>query len=178
MTPQIGPPHFLLVGNGPYANRGNEAIVRGTMSVLENAFGSDFLVTLGTIGSPEQVKQQAVGETDRRIRHVLLRPAPLLRWSPAWWRRQLLRTVGKGICDTRVLAAADRTACCALEIGGDLYSLEYGRPLDFMHMDRFLDGCGVPVILWGASVGPFDSQPRFEIQMMKHLQRLRGVFVR
>jgi hypothetical protein len=37
-------PHFLLVGNGPYLNRGCEAIVRGTMAILCQAFGEGFRV--------------------------------------------------------------------------------------------------------------------------------------
>ena len=82
-------PHFLLVGNGPYSNRGCEAIVRGTMAILRHEFGDAFRVTLATFESPKIVSNQAALEIDPLITHVSLQ---VDRWSRPWWKRQIKRS--------------------------------------------------------------------------------------
>ena len=67
--------HFLLVGSGPYTNRGCEAIVRGTMAILHRQFGEDFRVTLASFETPDIVAAQAAHEIDPLITHVALRLA-------------------------------------------------------------------------------------------------------
>jgi polysaccharide pyruvyl transferase WcaK-like protein len=69
-------------------------------------------------------------------------------------------------------------AAAVLEAGGDNYSLDYGRPLAFLAMDRAIMKMGIPVVIWGASVGPFDKDPDFKPIIMSHLQRVAGIFVR
>jgi polysaccharide pyruvyl transferase WcaK-like protein len=66
----------------------------------------------------------------------------------------------------------------ALQIGGDNYSLDYGSPRRFMQIDRWLQRHGVPLVLWGASVGPFDKDPAFEREMVEHLSRFCLITVR
>ena len=39
-------------------------------------------------------------------------------------------------------------ASCALEVGGDNYTLDYGRPTGFVALDAYLWRHGVPVVLW------------------------------
>lgn len=178
-------PHFLLVGNGPYLNRGCEAIVRGTMAILRNEFGAGISVTLASFGNPVLIQRQAGSETDAAIRHVCLSlpsepPSPFLRW-----RQRAARLMGPGVLpphiptsDFRVLREPARRACCALEIGGDNYSLDYDGPALFMEMDTLLQAQGVPVILWGASVGPFDTSPESVPGIWSHLKTLRRIHAR
>jgi polysaccharide pyruvyl transferase WcaK-like protein len=47
-----------------------------------------------------------------------------------------------------------------------------------MAMDRYLQSLGLPVVLWGMSVGPFDADPVFARKMFAHLRTLSAVFVR
>jgi len=190
-------PHFLLVGNGPYANRGCEAIVRGTMAILRREFGEDVRVTVASFGPPDEIARQAVTETDAHIRHVWL-PYSTVRgvapFSMAWFRRQFWRVHGKllrssgrptlspndieRVIDLGNLNGSASDADCALQIGGDNYSLDYGLPIGFMRIDRYLWSAGVPVVLWGASVGPFGAHPQFAIEMFTHLRAMSRVFVR
>jgi polysaccharide pyruvyl transferase WcaK-like protein len=47
-----------------------------------------------------------------------------------------------------------------------------------MLIDRWLERRGVPLVLWGASVGPFDKDPAFEREMVEHLSRFCLITVR
>jgi len=65
-----------------------------------------------------------------------------------------------------------------LSVGGDNYSLDYGIPRVFTGLDNLVLENKKPMIIWGASVGPFDRDPEYERYMQKHLQRVSGIFVR
>jgi colanic acid/amylovoran biosynthesis protein len=175
----VGSPHFLLVGNGPYTNRGCEAIVRGTMVILRAEFGPDVEATLASFGNPQSVVQQAATEVDPLITHVALSTERCARWSPAWWRRQLLtRWVPSLDTSYSMLDRFCSDASCAMEIGGDNYTLDYGPPSGFMCLDAYLRRQRVPIVLWGASVGPFESDPVFAPKMFAHLRAMRAILVR
>jgi colanic acid/amylovoran biosynthesis protein len=171
-----GGQHFLLVGTTLYLNRGCEAIVRGTMTVLRRSFGDGIRVTAASAGTPSLVRAQNPVEPDRAIRHIPLRYG---RFSIPW----ALDQAGKRLrlpaaAEQWTLGGAVKDACVALAVGGDNYSLDYGLPDEFMKADRFLFASGVPVVLWGASIGPFDADTKFEKEMLDHLKRMRGIFVR
>jgi len=164
--------HFLLLGNGPYTNRGCEAIVRGTMAILRREFGDQVQATVGSYATPEELARQAAHETDPGLRHVCLtfqRHRGLRRRLHAWFpalRYGMLRESLAG-------------ACAALEVGGDNYSLDYGRPSSFMALGRYLAlARRMPVVLWGASVGPFEPDPEFAPQVLDYLRSRAGLLVR
>jgi len=189
--------HFLLVGNGPYANRGCEAIVRGTMNILRRQFGERIRATVSSAAPQEFIEQQAANETDPGIQHIgkpKLRLAPVTGWSKAWLHRRwwgvgnrLLRLAGRqpnpaplsllGV-ESDSLDAAARDACLALQIGGDNYSLDYGLPTLRMKTDEFLWARSVPVVLWGASVGPFDAAGGLAPAIFDHLRRMQLILLR
>lgn len=168
---------FLLVGNGSYDNRGCEAIVRGTTEVLSRRF-PEIKLTIISVGG--NAGQDAQTERDPRIEH---RPPGerMHKYSPSWWLyriilRQFPNLSYKYIhrCELSALKDAD----CALEAGGDNYSLDYGSPLWLTAMDKVILDTGKPLILWGASVGPFTKDPGVEAVMSKHLRKLSLILAR
>jgi colanic acid/amylovoran biosynthesis protein len=170
-------PLFLLVGNAPYANRGCEAIVRGTTQILDAAFGDRTRYVAASFGRPEQIKTQAAQEACGRLRHEWL--APKGRASVDYLKFQVNRFLGVDADSCTVWLPPDAPqASAALQVGGDNYSLDYGYPRRFMGIDRQLARHGVPLVLWGASVGPFASDPAFERQMARHLSRFCLITVR
>jgi polysaccharide pyruvyl transferase WcaK-like protein len=178
-------PRFLLVGNGPYANRGCEAIVRGTMEILRREFGPDIRATVASFQHKSLVDRQAAGETDPAITHVALERS-LDRWSGRWWHYQMLRC-SNPFADLQhcMLGSHLPNACAVLQVGGDNYTLDYGTPSEkglpsrWMALDRYVWRAGLPAVLWGASVGPFDAvAPQQQRAMFQHLTRLRAILVR
>jgi colanic acid/amylovoran biosynthesis protein len=171
--------HFFLVGNGSYQNRGCEAIIRGTMEILRHEFGQAVRARAGVFAKPEIVREQVATEIDPAVASF---PLPLPggpRWSRGWFVAQANQRLGTAFYPhVKALTEPAQSASVALEVGGDHYSLDYGKPDNFMAMDRFLKARGVPVVLWGASVGPFDNDPAFAPRMFDHLRGLAAIFVR
>jgi colanic acid/amylovoran biosynthesis protein len=166
---------FLLIGNGSFANRGCEAIIRGTMSVLRQEFGQDIRAAVG-IYDPSPLTLD--NDSDAAILSFQLN-WNARRWSHSWWLKQINKVFGTSFAGIHhPLKPYLPSATAALEVGGDNYSLDYGLPIPFMNMDSFLQSRKVPLILWGASVGPFDLNPQFAEKMFIHLRKFDAIFVR
>jgi len=148
------------------------------MAILRREFGEELRVVLATFETPDTVARQAAQETDPRITHVALSSKPIGRWSFPWWSRHFTRPFLRKPRSFAMLDPFCQDAICALQIGGDNYTLDYGLPQEFMRLDEYLRQRGVPVILWGASIGPFDAAPDFAPKMFTHLRALRGILVR
>lgn len=177
--PATDSPPILLVGVGSYRNRGCEAIVRGTMEILRHEFGPATHVRAGVVGSREAVAAQGAAEIDPAVKAFALSKLGGPRWSPGWLAEKANLRLGTSFHpQLKDLKAQISSAALALEVGGDHYSLDYGKPIYYMAMDRFLQARGLPVVLWGASVGPFDADPKFAPRMFDHLRRLSAIFVR
>jgi colanic acid/amylovoran biosynthesis protein len=172
--------HLLFVGNASYQNRGCEAIVRGTMAILEMAQGArkNLTVTNAYYGDADSLKSMRAGEMDARISHERLVSYPQ-RWSLDWFAEKANEQCGTHFAARhRVLSHDVKSAAFALEIGGDNYTMDYGFPQRLIDLDRWLMSKRVPVIIWGASIGPFSEDPDAEKRMMRHLAMLPAVFVR
>lgn len=171
--------HFLLVGNSSYQNRGCEAIVRGTLEILLQEFGHNCKAIAGVYASTQQVACQNILDIEGGPVSFPLNWPSARRWTREWWQLQINKRLGTSFaCHHAPLMRYIESPCVTLEIGGDNYSLDYGIPNCYLDMDRFLIKRGIPVVLWGASVGPFESAPEFAPQMFDHLRQLSGIFVR
>jgi polysaccharide pyruvyl transferase WcaK-like protein len=69
-------------------------------------------------------------------------------------------------------------ADAVLSVGGDNYSLDYGVPKIYTALDDLVLAHGMPIIIWGSSVGPFSKMPDYERFMGDHLKKVTGIFVR
>jgi polysaccharide pyruvyl transferase WcaK-like protein len=163
------------MGNGPLTNRGCEAIVLGTKAIIEREFGpAEFL-----LASFADDSQACLPGNVHPVELPWHRP----RWSSPWWRYQLRRLCGRPEDMTGVLKPLKDQLngfTAAFSIGGDGYTIDAGRHI----LDRLvlLDNCaksqGVPVIVWGASVGPFSSDPGCERFVARHFADMDLVVVR
>ena len=170
---------FYLTGHRTFGNRGCEAIVRTTVGLLREQLGEvEVLVPSSDIVSDKKHWPEAVNVgvqfvpaySPRMIvrfwRRLQRLPLPFLRrtiWPfpmPRWFKK--------------ILESVD----CVFSVGGDLYSLDYGIPSLIMAMDRWAIDLGKPVILWGASVGPFEREPHLLPVIIKHLGRMSFIVAR
>src|SRR6056297_1130619 len=173
----VGRP-LLFVGNGPYRNRGCEAIVRGTMEILSDTFGRELVARAGVMAAPPTVDAQQKAEIDDRVTNFSVSHVGP-RLSPKWWMSQANARLGSNFHGhVQDLSGQAQGVACALQLGGDNYSLDYGRPWDYIAVDRWLAKHGIPVVIWGASVGPFDADKKFAPIIHDHLKTLAGIFVR
>lgn len=166
---------ILLIGNGPYRNRGCEAIVRGTVEILKGAFGGalsvvnanydfDAVPTLPSDGieglSHRPISRTPGGTIRRRVDHVLDRVGRAV--VPNKLYRRL---------SNRPIRELVRESAAVLAVGGDNFTLDYGA-FSHAHLEqnRFVIDQGKPLVILGASIGPFEPDPRIARLMHHHLR--------
>ncbi len=161
---------FLFTGNSHFLNKGCEAISRGTVEILSNRFpGAKFIIC--SIGY--NVYEDALNESNPLIEHRI--PVQeIKKYSLTWFKyyvllRQFPSFAKKYI--THVEHQAMLEADCGFHLGGDMYSLEYGKPNRLVTLDSEMINTGKPFVHWGSSIGPFTKDPEFENLMKSHLKR-------
>ncbi|WP_029007573.1 polysaccharide pyruvyl transferase family protein [Azospirillum halopraeferens] len=175
------PFRIYLTGHRSFANHGCEALVRSAVALFRTALGPvEFLVPSVDPAQDARFWPDAAASGVRFV--PVVDPPSLFRWwhraarvAPGWnrlpWPAMPIPPAGRD-----ALAAAD----LVISTGGDNYTLDYGpvslyaqSGLDGAAMDR-----GIPAVLWGASVGPFDGYPGAAEAMRRHLNRFDAVVVR
>jgi len=173
---------LYLTGHRSFANHGCEALVRSAAALFREAFGDvDLLVPSA---DPEEDRRFWPDAADHGVTFV---PVADPWEGHRWWDRAVRRVPGwsrlpwpRGhlAAGTRVpLESAD----LLVSTGGDNYSLDYG--LVSLHTMMAMDGAamdrGIPTVLWGASVGPFDGAPApVQRAVARHLRRFDLVVAR
>ena len=168
---------FLLLGCTSYLSRGDEAIVRGTMAVLRNEFGSDVArrwrkrTAARDRGAGALRSKTAQSATSR-----LSRPGG----RGPYWAARLNKLLHTHLVPrpTMLGPPSQDTADAALMLAADNYSLDYGIPRRYIELGEYVQRRGVPLVLWGASVGPFDTEPEFAREMFDHLRSMSAIFAR
>ncbi len=177
---------FILAGNGPYENRGCEAIVRGTTKILRKYFVDPQFVCLTNFSSKEQYEKQSLQEIDDAIYHLpfwRLRKRDAIQnfWKPETWsyiyRLFFNQKALRYQIYSNMLPYLDK-ASAVLSVGGDNYSLDYGVPTFFTDLDDFVLERERPLAIWGASIGPFDKIPEYEEYISQHLKKITAIFAR
>ncbi len=170
---------FVLAGNGPYSNRGCEAITRGTIEILRHYFKEPSFLSVSSFNNKIEFYKQASDEIDSSLTHKMIQSFPERRrcCNPSWWALKIAnlvmphyerRFVWKDLIPYLSKSRA------VLSVGGDNYSLDYGIPKLFLSLDDVVMSSGKKLIIWGASVGPFRKKPKFERFIARHLS---GAFI-
>ena len=173
-------PLFILAGNGPYANRGCEAIVRGTAEILRKYYDEPSFICVSHFESDEQFQYQSQNEIDSGIYHKKTRKWQKL-YDKRWWINVGLSHLypkGYGRVLYQEMLSDLGQSDAVLSIGGDNYSLDYVLPIDFTALDDLVIANKRPLAIWGASIGPFDRIPKYERYMVKHLSKVDAIFAR
>jgi len=179
-------PLAILAGNGPYENRGCEAIVRGTVKILRKHFKDPRFISISHFQSDEQYRDQCLKETDRAITHLASQMLSKKKVIWNFWKPETLKSVFQYYLNKDAFYSWTYAhilphlgeATAVLSVGGDNYSLDYGVPTLFTALDDLVLQHGKPIVLWGASIGPFSALPEYERYMSNHLQEVTGIFAR
>lgn len=168
---------LVLAGNGGFANRGCEAIERGTLEVLRARLDAPSFVVAPFGEEPQGVD---CGPSCERIPRQMYGAR---RFTPSWaYKNALLRVSPRRalwkLFDFGALDDAIRSADVLLQLGGDNFSLDYGGPEPFMALNSYAYKRGCPVVIWGASVGPFDRTPEYEQWVIKEFDKVALFLVR
>lgn len=179
-------PLFILAGNGPYENRGCEAIIRGTVNILRKHFKDPRFICISHFQNTQQFLQQKNNETDKAITHIAanrINKKEVIRnaWNPSTWVRVYEYFFNPGELKywiyENMFPYLDEAAA-VLSVGGDNYAIDFGLPTRFTGLDDIVLENGKPIFLWGSSIGPFNTLPEYERYMSRHLNNVTGIFAR
>jgi len=162
---------FVLHGNGPLLNRGCEAILRSTISILNKQFGPCRYVN----APPAWMPFEYCNAEDLSVVQTI--PYKVGgRWSPSWFKFQLQKRLlgGRPMPFEKYLSKASAT----LALGGDNYSLDYGVPTEYFRMNNMTLSRGKPLVIWGASIGPFSRNREFEKLAREELKKVTMICAR
>jgi len=164
---------ILLIGIGGVYNYGCEAIVRGTVNLLCEAYpGVEIFYASSR-------PQDDAGRLDGCSLHIMPR-CMRSQYSPKrlFWRFAKKTGIPFYPC-IDVPEQADGMDA-VFSIGGDIFTLNSNGNLDTL-LFRFgeeVQRRGVPYILWGASIGPFSVNPAAEKRIAAHLRGVKQIFAR
>ncbi|MDO8413540.1 MAG: polysaccharide pyruvyl transferase family protein [Gallionellaceae bacterium] len=170
-----------LTGQNNFGNRGCEALVRSTVTILrEQMPDMRFLVPSSDIARDSAQWPEAAAWGVQFV------PAPTVPASYMQWGRLcrflpfMKSMTWPSLRDLPHLEKYLQQADAIISIGGDNYSLDYGLVSLFFFVgiaERALE-IGKPVMLWAASIGPFTADPRVQAAMVAHLKKLHTISVR
>lgn len=169
---------IYLTGHRTFANRGCEAIVRSTVRLLRE-HDQDLIIQVPST-HPELDAAQWPQHAQQGVELVPAWLPPQLRY---WIRLQrlplsLLKRIAWPFPFSRATRRRIRGADGILAVGGDNYTLDYHLPSPYVGIDGFALRLHRPVVLWGASVGPFEREPAFRPVVREHLARLTHIRAR
>ena len=169
---------FYLSGQRTFGNRGCEAIVRSTVLLLRERFGE-----VGVLVPSDDIRRDEQQWPESAQSGVTFVPAFVPGYARYWVHAQrlplsALKRAGWPFPLPAWLRDQIGSVDAVLSVGGDNYSLDYRIPSPLMGLDAFALGIGKPVILWGASVGPFEREPDFVPAIRDHLSKFALICVR
>lgn len=162
---------FILTGHGGFYNRGCEAIVLSTLDLLK-AHWPNLAIIL----------YSGDYDTDRTYNHANkyhLRRSGVKRYTLKWFINGILKQwpslQGQVM---KPFGGLYYGADACLSVGGDLYTFDYGFPGGRLERDKYLMSLGMPLVIWGASIGPFESARALKQIMIEHLASVDLITVR
>lgn len=172
---------FYLSGQNNFGNRGCEALVRSTVELLKAEFG-DIEVLVPSYRPDLDAKQWPDAQkAGCRFVRAMPYPTELKLWGRA---RKLLPFIKHLYLPNYALPKdieSDLASCDALlVIGGDNITFDYGVESLLWHI-RFAQHAqrmGKKMMVWGASIGPFNTEPVIERFVADFLRSADCVTVR
>jgi len=179
-------PLFILAGNGAYPNRGCEAVVRGTAKTIRRQYPDARFLCISHFKYKEEFEQQRRNEADEGIEHLACfhpsrKEAIASFYRPSTWKyvyRSLYNEERLGRSVYKRMIPHLKDAKAVLSIAADNYSLYHGTARMFVTLDDLVLSKDRPLVLWGASVGPFHIEPEYEAFMSEHLKKAKVIFAR
>lgn len=169
---------ILFTGHRTFGNRGCEAIVRSTVAAIRKCHEDcTFLVP------SDDIERDLLQWPEAGSVGVEFVPAYMPRIARYWVHSQrlplpVIKRAGWPFPFPEWLKEQISSADMVMAIGGDNYSLDYRLPSLIQGVDSLAVKLGKPIVLWGASVGPFEAEPHYMPFIRDHLSTFNKIIVR
>ena len=153
---------FLLVGHGGFYNRGCEAIVLTTIDMIRKNFHNPSFI-LSSFDA-ENDRKYDLGDAVKIIDHHFI----VKRFTPEWGARQFKKVISSNYRSNywkaiyAPILKEINDVDCVISVGGDNYTMDYGYPDYFLNLNRIVKEAGKKLVIWGASVGPFQEDENLD----------------
>lgn len=158
----------LFILNGPTSNRGCEAILISTHKILTEAFPNSLFINSSVrdkrLNNLEYLKLEKLQHKS----HPEMLSIDMINWQIS------KRLIGARFYHERFLHWADYV----YSIGGDNYSLDYGNARNLFEANERVYTSGKKLIIWGASIGPFNANYEIEKIAKENLKKAYRIVVR
>ncbi len=164
---------ILLIGLYGTFNYGCEAIVRGSVDILNFKYKGDCDITLATPNVFDDAKRLKGCD-------VQIKERKIHRFKPMNFIRKLATKVGVNfpviIEDIEQLSDFDEV----YSIGGDIYTLDHRgeAPLNYMAFGEYCLNKNIPYSMLCCSIGPFHDNKETKKYIVPHLKRISKIYAR
>ncbi len=168
----------MLFGNGSHDNLGCQAIDLGTACGLAEQGVEHLTFMPARLPFSAELVAEVSGvsvSVDTSLRDALASTGTRVARRLA---QRLHPTRRPGVISPFLHLGAERRASMALALGGDNYTFDYGPPDVFFAANRVFLDAEVPLMMWGASIGPFSADIDYERMAAAELSKTDCVFVR
>lgn len=171
----------FITGHQGLGNRGCEALLRSTVHIIRARHPQARFHVPSVHPQADQAQWPQAPDLGVQWIRAPQPGAGLVNWARAC---RLWPSLARVPWPLPVLSGEESDALrhsdVLLSIGGDNLTLDYGLSSLALYagMAEQAMKMGVPAVLWGASVGPFDTWPAVQGRMQTHLQRLAALTVR
>ena len=149
--------HFLLVGHGGNYNRGCEAILEATFSLLRERFANPTFTVVSFDWANDRLSEERWEGV--RFRNITPERWRCPHWYPRVARRLFRLPQGDWRAAQRHLRAAYRRADAVLSVGGDNYTTDYAAfPGYYLDVLKYAREQGTKDVIWGATIGRFEDR--------------------
>jgi colanic acid/amylovoran biosynthesis protein len=99
------------------------------------------------------------------------------KWTPRWWIRKGYQALS-GMRGARPYPFEGVNYDAAILLGGDNWSFDYGIPYPQLEFADWALSAKLPLVLWGASIGPFEGNDAVRQRIITLLRNMHLVCVR
>ncbi len=173
-------PRFALYGILGTYNYGTESIIRGTEVALRAVWPDCEIVYVSPRPDEDRRRLQDSGVD------VIPRVATK-RGSLKWGINAAFRLFHQRAVFVSENMSWLRNIDCVLSVGGDLYTLPPQATFDstkrfyatqLLDIGQYILNNGIPFVVWGASIGPFEAWPLAKKHYVEHLSRVTLITAR
>lgn len=164
-------PVFSFINHTGCYNRGCEAIVRGSLKILQSRWPEATYILYSDRPANDK-------EVLKDLPSLTVLPAKYPRKTVRWFIHEVMHRVPQRGYLNRLHPVMREHNHVALSIGGDMYTLDYGFPERVLRTDLYHRISGKQLVIWGASIGPFSDKPALEERMREHLSKAALLTVR
>lgn len=168
---------FLFVGNGPYANRGCEAITKSSVRLIREHYRGVPIINGNEHGDYDQIDETEPGVFHHKCSTVAGGKTRMWLSHLIYRRTRMLVDLSSAGQMVREWAPQCRAV---ISMGGDLIGLSHGSQilLQYLFLGLAAQKTRKPFVIWGATIGNLDTGGRLKRIAMDHFRKCDLILVR